>query len=189
MIDAFSNLSDMKEQVFEKDEVLLTEGQETPGVYILKEGAVSFSFEGEELGRSCTPNTVFGEISALLNMENTATVIAVEKTTVWVIEDFDAFMRENPEVAIAVSKELARRLSNMNFNFIELRTALKKFEETGHFLDKDGQIVPFSEAEKVQHKEAYGDEDDDILTVKRGQPIVITGLRTKVTEFLNKPLF
>ena len=56
--------------------------------------------------------TIFGEISALLEVMPTATVAAVEPVECWVIDYFDRF-KEIPGMAIAIARILARRLQSV----------------------------------------------------------------------------
>ena len=185
----------LEERVLGEGETLLEEGVRTSNVYILKEGALSVNIDGEELCRICTPESVFGEVSVLLGTEPTATVKALEITTVWVIEDLSRFMQDHPLFAVNVARELAMRLNNMNFNFLEVRSALGNLEERfkEQVLGGDGAPLAAIDLERLRNADAnesgIADQPDDMITVKRGKKIVISGIIKKVDEVLHNRTF
>lgn len=192
----FENIAaELNERIFDAGETLLEEGKETPYVYILKEGALIVTIEEDEVCRVCTPEAVFGEISVLLDTESTATVKALEPTTVWVIDDLREFMGTHPAFALTVAEELARRLCNMNLNFQEVRTALQNLEDRFEEQLLGGSDAPVGRIDLERmaldndSDSGIADQPDEMITVKRKQPIVIKGIMKKVDAALNDRMF
>jgi CRP/FNR family transcriptional regulator, cyclic AMP receptor protein len=76
---SFENiLADLPLAAYAAGEAVLTAGSKTARLYILKTGAVVVRKDGIELARVAEPGTVFGELSALLEIPHTADVRAVE---------------------------------------------------------------------------------------------------------------
>ncbi|MEW6302992.1 MAG: hypothetical protein AB1705_05945, partial [Verrucomicrobiota bacterium] len=61
------------------------------------------------------------EISMLLNSYHNATVRTLEKSSFYIIEDPDKFMKDHPEVALFIAQLLARRLALLDSYFAELK--------------------------------------------------------------------
>jgi len=142
MISTAPDHDDLEIREFEEGMAILAEGEINSNVFLLKQGAVSISIGGEEICRVCTPEAIFGEVSALIGVEASATVKAVEPTSFWVINDFRSYMAQNPGFALSIAEELARRLSNMSLNFIELRSTLKELQQAnGPEQDNPKKIV------------------------------------------------
>jgi len=115
----------MPEKEFKRGEVILQEGQTGTKVYILKEGAVSIQLSGNEICKVNTPGTIFGEISALLEGDYSATVVAEINTTFFAIEDLSTLMSDNHKACLIIARILALRLVNMNHIFPEIKHELQ----------------------------------------------------------------
>ena len=96
----------------EPSTTLLEEGGRESKVYVLVAGSVKISSKGYELAQVDDVGTILGEISALLGTTNVATVTTLEKSTFFVVENFQQFVLEHPEVAISVAQVLAVRLND-----------------------------------------------------------------------------
>ena len=77
--------------------------------------AASASSETARRSRPSGPGEFFGELSVLDGMPRTAQVIAAEPTMCLALAtwDFEAVVRERPEVALAVMRGLAARLRGL----------------------------------------------------------------------------
>jgi len=94
-------------------------GQEDPGdsLFVLVRGKVKVVLYGES-GREMilsifkSPGDFFGEMSLLDNQPRSATILAVEPSTLLILKrrDFQAHLEANPRTAVAVLTELSRRL-------------------------------------------------------------------------------
>ena len=129
---------------FEKDEMIIQEGDTGDTMYILSEGAVEISktltlkLSQDEYGqreKSLThlegkDHPFFGEMSMLEDAERSATVTAIEDSTVLVInrEQFDGLCKRNPVAGYIVVKNIAKvlsaRMRSTNRDMLKLATAL-----------------------------------------------------------------
>ena len=107
-------LVDMAEsRSVEKGGVLFSEGRVENHLYLLEEGRVEISRDGPHFGRQTFallgPGEHFGALSLFYSEAHFATATAVEATRVWVIrhEDFQARLRKNPELALAILKGMS----------------------------------------------------------------------------------
>jgi CRP/FNR family transcriptional regulator, cyclic AMP receptor protein len=94
--------------------VIARQGEIGTGFFIVTSGSVRVIRDGEviaELG----PGEFFGELSVLDGLPRLAQVVSVEATTCLALAswDFEAVVREQPSVALAVLRELAGRLREL----------------------------------------------------------------------------
>lgn len=94
-------------------ETVLREGESSGVLYILVEGAVEILKGDVQVNTVADPGAIFGEMSALLSSPHTATVRTLEPSQFRVAEDAARFLASDPEVALEVSRLLARRLHAM----------------------------------------------------------------------------
>lgn len=97
-------------------EVIISEGQEGPGLFLVVSGRVSVFRREEEddvLLARLGPGDLFGEISLLMRKPSTATVVATENTALLVLarDDFNEVTRDFPQLLkgaydIAVEREM-----------------------------------------------------------------------------------
>lgn len=125
LVPIFSELSDweleklveiVQERKYKAGDVIFCEDDLGVAFFIIKAGAVKVSVSSEE-GREIIldllgPNEFFGEISLFDGMGRTATCVATENTTLFVIDrdHFLRFLEDNPKIAIKMLEVLARRL-------------------------------------------------------------------------------
>jgi CRP-like cAMP-binding protein len=108
--------------------LLLREGDPTDHVYVLTAGWVRVSTvlaDGREVLYALRgPGDVLGELSAVLNGGRTASVRTIEPVKVVQLTGvtFLASLRDRPELAIAVIKELATRLREAEMARVDLAT-------------------------------------------------------------------
>ena len=114
----------------EPSTTLLEEGGRESKVYVLVAGSVKISSKGHELAQVDDVGTILGEISALLGTTNVATVTTLEKSTFFVVENFQQFVLEHPEVAISVAQVLAVRLINMNDHLVHVKDGLSNLQSS-----------------------------------------------------------
>ena len=124
MEDYLLKIKNLPEEVFERGKIVLKEGNIGSKVYILKDGSVSVYTAGNQICKVNTPGTIFGEISALLSADYSATVIAETDTTFYLIEDLPSLLDKNPKLSIAIARILALRVVNMNSLYAELKHEL-----------------------------------------------------------------
>jgi CRP-like cAMP-binding protein len=104
----------MPERRLEAGEVLYGQGEGSPiEVAVLIDGAVRIELDGTTIAELSTPGAFVGEIGALLGTSRTASVVAVERSTVRLIGDPVAFFSTHPDVALELARQLAGRLQRM----------------------------------------------------------------------------
>jgi CRP-like cAMP-binding protein len=107
ILDACSGLPEVR---FATDDCLLREGDPGGRLYVLISGE-GVVLKGEtEVARVSDPGSVFGEMSALLDLPYSATVRAVGPVRARLSEDAAEFIAANPAVALHTARILAQRL-------------------------------------------------------------------------------
>lgn len=120
----------LPERVCEPGEVLIAEGVPGP-LFVLAEGAVEI-LKGEfRVNVVDEPGAIFGEVSVLLGIPPMATVRALERSRLYVAEDGLEFLSSRTELALAVARLLARRLSSVTGYLVDLK---KQFEDQSSHL-------------------------------------------------------
>jgi len=104
----------MVEVDFQKDHVIARQGEVGTGFFLVATGSVRVVRDGATIAR-IGPGDFFGELSVLDGRPRIAQVIADEPTTCLALAtwDFEAVVREQPEVALAVLRGLAGRLRGL----------------------------------------------------------------------------
>ena len=104
----------------EEGGVLFSEGRVENHLYLLEEGCVEISREGLHFGRQTFarlgPGEHFGALSLFYSEAHFATATAVEPTRLWIIrqEDFQARLRTDPELALAILKGMSSGIRAAN---------------------------------------------------------------------------
>ena len=99
---------------FPADHVIAREGEIGTGFFVVVEGAVRVVRDGKTV-TTFGPGDFFGELSVLDGRPRNASVIAQGPTTCLALPtwEFEAVLREEPSVAIAILRELAGRLRDL----------------------------------------------------------------------------
>ena len=101
--------------------VLLKQGTRSGKLYILLEGTVEVKREETLVATIDEPGAMFGEMSALLDVDHTANVIAATPVTVYLFTDAEGFLQSDPQVALAVARKLAQRLNTVTTYLVDLK--------------------------------------------------------------------
>lgn len=110
---------------FEAGQGVFTQGDVSNAVYVLLDGTVDIIREAGNGKRvrlaQLGGNAVFGETGVLCDQRRTATVEAATPVTVLEIDrhTFYEVVRDVPQLALAIARELALRLEHMNQQFAE----------------------------------------------------------------------
>src|SRR4051812_4823917 len=104
-------------------EVLYGQGDDSiVEVAVLVDGALRVEQDGVALATINMPGAFIGEIGALLGTDRSATVVAVEPSTVRVIGDPDTFFATHPALAHELARQLAGRLHRLLAYLGDIRT-------------------------------------------------------------------
>jgi CRP/FNR family cyclic AMP-dependent transcriptional regulator len=146
-IPLFSELSeeDLKEivklavrQIYKKDNMILIEEEIGSTMFIILDGRVKISRISED-GREVilsilSEGDFFGEMSILDGQNRSANVVTLEDSKIMVVrrEDFLKMLRDYPQIAINLLKELAHRLrrSDSQIKSLSLQNATGKVAST-----------------------------------------------------------
>jgi CRP/FNR family cyclic AMP-dependent transcriptional regulator len=96
------------------DRVIARQGEIGTGFFIIASGSVRVIRDGETLAE-LGPGEFFGELSVLDGKPRNAQVVSSEPTVCLALAswDFEAVVREQPSVALAILRELAGRLRDL----------------------------------------------------------------------------
>jgi CRP/FNR family cyclic AMP-dependent transcriptional regulator len=99
---------------FAKDHVIARQGEVGTGFFLVASGRVRVVRDGETIAH-IGPGDFFGELSVLDGRPRIAQVIADEPTVCLALAswDFEAVVREQPAVALAIMRGLAGRLREL----------------------------------------------------------------------------
>jgi CRP-like cAMP-binding protein len=90
------------------------------------EGELAVIEDNVRIATISEPESVVGELSHLIGTTRSATLKAETDCRLKVVEDVDAFFREDPDHGLEIARLLARRLHEMDEKFLEIRDLLKK---------------------------------------------------------------
>lgn len=108
-------------RTFEKGAVLLRQGYTDHVVYILEWGAVEVLKDDVQLALINQPGSIFGDLSALLEIAHTATVRVTERSGFRVIPQAHIAFRSSPRLALFIAQQLARRFIGLDNSHGESR--------------------------------------------------------------------
>jgi CRP-like cAMP-binding protein len=96
------------------DRVIARQGEIGTGFFMIVSGMVRVVRDGETLAE-LGPGDFFGELSVLDGKPRNAQVVSTQPTTCLALAtwEFEAVVREQPSVALAILRELAGRLRNL----------------------------------------------------------------------------
>jgi CRP-like cAMP-binding protein len=104
-----------------KGDTLIEEAVRTDRLYVIKSGAFEVVRNGVRVVLLAEPGAFLGEISAVLGSGPTASVVAAQDSTVYVIDDASASVLRRPELAYAIAQVLARRLSAVTAYLVDIK--------------------------------------------------------------------
>jgi CRP/FNR family transcriptional regulator, cyclic AMP receptor protein len=125
-------------RAFESGTDLLCEGKTAGVLYVLIEGEVEILKDNFQVAVISDPGAIFGEISVLLDIPNTATVRAISPCTAHVVEDCDLFLQSHKEIAYQLSKLLAQRVYRLTTYLVDLK---RQFEQQGNHLSMVDEVL------------------------------------------------
>lgn len=121
-----------------KGGMLIEEAVRTDRLYILKSGAFEVIRNGVRVVSIAEPGAYIGEISAVLGSAPTATVLATQDSTVWVVEGASAAVQRDPELTLAIARLLARRLQAVTIYLVDIK---KQYADTDTHLGLMDQVL------------------------------------------------
>ena len=107
------------EVTYQSGETVILEGDPTPKLVILKEGAVEILRGDFTIASVDEPGAIFGEISVILRRPHSATVRAFGQATFHVVDNPDSFLWQQAEVNFHIMRMLAERLVAVNEHLVD----------------------------------------------------------------------
>jgi CRP-like cAMP-binding protein len=100
----------LKESTFPEGTVILTEGRGGIAFFLIRDGTVEYSVNGERVGAG-GPGDYFGEIALIDDTPRAATVTAATDVTVYGMTfwDFGALLDSYPDIASELRQVMAKR--------------------------------------------------------------------------------
>lgn len=129
---------DLKEISFEPGEKLIHEGAAADRMFVLIEGEVAVSKGPVQVAVDRKPGSLFGEMSALLETNYTASVVAVTPVRAYQVEKPIEFMTRRPGLAIHAARLLAQRLHDGTTYLADLKV---QFEDRKDHLGMVDQVL------------------------------------------------
>jgi CRP/FNR family transcriptional regulator, cyclic AMP receptor protein len=123
---------------FAAGEVILEEGQRAGVLYVLASGSVEVVKGDVQITVVSDPGSFFGEMSVLLDAPHMASVRALEDTQLHIAEEPLAFLRSNSQIALEVSRLLARRLHFVTTYLVDIK---RQFEDSGDHLSMVDEVL------------------------------------------------
>ncbi len=149
--------ADRPRRTLDPGEVLIGRGTRGDCLYVLIAGAVEVR-DGEVVITTVRePGSFLGEVAALLDTSYGADVVAVEPSTVAVIEDAGTVVATEPDLALAIARLLARRLRAVTSYLTDLR---RQYAGTDTHLAVMDQVLGELMTSPVDVAEAGSERED-----------------------------
>lgn len=111
----------LKERVYPPNTAIVREGAPGDAMFIIKDGKVDIKKREQSMGIDMTIASLgggacFGEMALLTGNPRSATVMATQATSVFVLEkkDFESLMKEHPTISMSLNKIVAERVEVQN---------------------------------------------------------------------------
>lgn len=121
MNDVLAMCSTLPEIHLANGDSLIEEAIRTDRLYVLKSGAFEVVRNGIRVVLIDEPGAFLGEISAVMGSAPTASVVAAQDSTVYVMDDASASVQKRPELTYAIAQLLARRLSALTAYLVDIK--------------------------------------------------------------------
>jgi CRP/FNR family cyclic AMP-dependent transcriptional regulator len=119
-VELFESMSDrdlerlarsFKQSTFNEGDVIATEGQRGVGFFVISEGTVDYSHQGDRIG-SGGPGDYFGEVALIDDGPRTASVTAATDVTAYGLTswEFRPLVEESAGIAWELLQVMAKRL-------------------------------------------------------------------------------
>lgn len=121
MTDMLTLTNHLPEISYKPGEIVITEGGNSTGVWVLVSGSLLITKNGKEVNRVTQPGALVGEMSILLGVPDSATVEAAELCRMRYAEDGEALLTSNPRIIHLVAVGLAERLNFVTTYLADLK--------------------------------------------------------------------
>jgi CRP-like cAMP-binding protein len=142
---------------FAEGDVLIREGEDSPALHVLLEGRVAIFRGSVRVNRTGVPGALFGEMSSLLSIPSSASVVAETPVRALRIDDGLAFLGSEPEIALHSARLLAQRLYDATTYLADLKVQFEGERSHLGMVDKilgsllNQQVEQVASAEPARH--------------------------------------
>ena len=142
-------------------EALITEGSVDSRLFFLVSGTVSILKGEEEVARVSDVGAIFGEMSMLLDIPSSATVLALTDLEVLCAEDGETFLSQNPRVPLFMARMLAQRLFNSTAYIADIKSQFA--DRSDHFALMDKILDELMHQQQKERRAGSAVKDDPRL--------------------------
>lgn len=121
MTDMLTLTEHLPESSYEPGDIVITEGGDSTGVWVLVSGSLLITKSGKEVNRVTQPGALVGEMSILLGVPDSATVAAAEPCRMRYAENGEALLTSDPRIIHLVAVGLAERLNFVTTYLADLK--------------------------------------------------------------------
>lgn len=118
ILKALENCPDV---AFDAGDALIIQGTRSPPIFVLLSGTVSVYRGAIRVSRTSDAGALFGEMSVLLDIPTSASVIAETPVRARRVEDAARFLGEHPALALHAARLLAQRLYDATTYLADLK--------------------------------------------------------------------
>ena len=188
----------MVKRSFQKNTIIISEGDEANSFFIIIEGAVKVFLSNEE-GREIIinaqgPGDHFGELALLDDAPRSASVITTEKSVIGVIskDDFHKVLAKNTDLSLNLIRELTRRVRLLSDN-VRTLALMDVYGRVAKVLlsmaqEEDGKMVISSRPTQQDIANHIGASREMVARILKdltiGNYITIDGKRLTINEKL-----
>ena len=122
MNDMLELTSHLPEIEYRPGDIVITEGGDSTGVWILVSGSLRVTKNGREVNTVAQPGALIGEMSILLGESDSATVEAAESCVMRYAADGETLLSSDPRIIHLVAVGLAERLNFVTTYLADLKT-------------------------------------------------------------------
>lgn len=110
---------------YQPGDVVIMEGVKGKGFFILKKGVLEVYKDNVRIAQIDEPNTVFGEMSDILDKPRTCNIVAKTKAEVMhVIDGVNHIIENDPKLTIRLLRDIAARLESTTKRLADAETNL-----------------------------------------------------------------
>lgn len=131
MIDIETSLAALPVVSCKAGTVLLHQDSTTNSLYFLREGCVQVMKDSHEIATVRDKGAVFGDMSVLLGIPHSATVLCMEDSSFHHIEHPAEYLQTHPALLLHIAQILGMRLFNLNQYLVDLKTQYEGHDHLG----------------------------------------------------------
>jgi CRP-like cAMP-binding protein len=148
----------LPERTFGPGEVLLVEKEKQGILYILIEGEVEVMKGAIQITTTAEPGAIFGEMSILLDVPHTATVRALTRSRLHLVEHAAEFLQSHTDITYQLAQLLAQRVYSVTTYLVDLK---KQYEDRQDHLGMVDEVLETLVHQQVEECNPGSERDPD----------------------------